>query len=163
MRSLLALAVVLSLVGCAAKPPQAPAAIVTPMKLPSDASAIELTLTTGSCWGVSTESRSVALGSSEIVIAASGLDGETRQTRAWWEKTRALLDDGLANATGETARSNPALSSCFGPPNSVCSFDLRIATPRGEEHLHGCCTQRGAHHVEMAFRRLKPGSSLAAD
>jgi hypothetical protein len=158
-----ATAVLVVIASACAKPPKAPSAVPTPMKLPADANAIEFTFTSGSCWGVSSEVRSIALGDSEVVISAVGFDGETKHSRVWWEKTRALLDDGLAGATGETSPDNPARSTCFGRPNSVCAFELRIATPRGEELLRGCCTEHNAQHVETAFRRLKPGSPTAAD
>lgn len=141
---------------CASSPPPKAPPPVTPMKLPADARAIDFTLTTGSCWGTSTRSRTVALGESEIVIAADGFDGESTQPRAWWDEIRSLLDDGLANATGETSRDNAVGSTCFARPNFVCGFELRVTTPRGEERLHGCCTERAAHNVEAAFLRLAP-------
>lgn len=142
---------------CAAAPPaKAPPPPLTPMKLPADATAIDFTLTSGSSWGISTRSRTIALGESEVVIAAAGFAGESKQPRAWWEETRSLLDLGLANATGETSSENGARSTCFGEPSSVCGFELHVTTPRGEERLHGCCTDRAAHNVEAAFHRLAP-------
>lgn len=151
-----ALFVVLLGSACTSAPAKAPPPPPTPMKLPADATAIDFTLTSGSCWGISTRSRTVALRDEEIVIAAAGFDGESKQPRAWWEETRSLLDEGLANATGETTPENAARSTCFSHPNFVCKFELHVTTPRGDERLQGCCSDRAAHNVEAAFHRLAP-------
>lgn len=123
------------------------------MTLPADATEIDFTLVSGSALATSTRSRSIAIGDAEVVLAPAGLYGESTRSRAWWDATRSLLDHGLANATAETGNAD---ATCAEPPNVVCGFELRVTTPRGEEHLQGCCTDRAAHDVEAAFRRLVP-------
>ena len=145
---------------CAPAKPAEPPPRATPLKLPDDATAIDFTFVSGSCWGTSVESRRVAIGEDGVVVSPAGFDGETPRSRGWWEKTRALLDAGLAHATAETPRGT---AWCSGRPNFICGFDLAVTTPRGTTTLRGCCTERDAHNVETAFRRLRPGDARAAD
>ena len=153
-RSVLILGCAMITLGCArGTPAKTPAK--APMTLPADATAIDFTLVSGSAAATSMRSRSIALGDEEVVLAPSGLYGESTRSRAWWEETRSLLDHGLANATADTTAGSGE-TMCAEPSNAVCGFELRVTTPRGEEHLQGCCTERSAHNVEAAFRRLVP-------
>lgn len=146
----------LVIVGCAgsATRAKARAPTATPLQLPADATEIDFTLVSGNALATSTRSRSIALGDREVVLAPAGHFGESTRSRAWWDETRTLLDHGLANATADTSGSADA--TCMDSPDVVCGFELRVFTPRGEERLQGCCTERGAHDVEAAFRRIVP-------
>ena len=145
------------IVGCAGPGTRAKARApaVTPLQLPTDATEIDFTLVSGNALATSTRSRSIAVGDTEVVLAPAGLYGESTRSRAWWDETRTLLDHGLANATADTSVGN-ADATCMDAPDVVCGFELRVTTPRGEERLQGCCTERAAHDVEAAFRRLVP-------
>jgi hypothetical protein len=135
--------------GISAKP--VPSSVATPMKLPSDAIAIDFMLVSGSVWAPSMRSRSVTLGNAEVVLAPAGFYGELTKSRAWWEETRWLLDRGLANVTSAGYEDVSTQS-----PSAVCEFELRVTTPRGEELLRGSCTNRSARSVELAFDRIVP-------
>lgn len=147
----------LIIVGCAGPAPRAKARApaVTPLQLPADATAIDFTLVSGNALATSTRSRSIAVGDTEVVLAPAGLYGESTRSRAWWEETRSLLDRGLANATADASLGS-ADATCMDAPDVVCGFELRVTTPRGEALLQGCCTDRAAHDVEAAFRRIVP-------
>jgi hypothetical protein len=80
-----------------------------------------------------------------------------RRSLAWWEQTRALLNQGLAAAVRR-----PKSGDCY-VSNWICGFDVAVQ-PAGKQPINGCCNRsKDAARVEQAFRRLKPGGPLGPD
>ena len=127
-------------------------------RVPAAATRVEFALETGSCWGRSTERRTVVVARDHVEVRRDPGKTGARRSPAWWAETRALLNQGLAAATRR-----PAKRDCY-VANWICGFDLVVSTGKARQTISGCCNRsKDAAKVEQAFRRLKPGGPLGPD
>jgi hypothetical protein len=122
------------------------------------ATRVEFALETGSCWGRSTERRTVLVGKDGVEVRRTAGGAGVRRSLAWWEQTRALLNQGLAASVRR-----PKSGDCY-VSNWICGFDVAVHAGGTPRPITGCCNRsREAAKVEQAFRRLKPGGPLGPD
>ena len=99
---------------------------------------IELTRSTGSCWGVDSRSKWLEVRPDRVLLHAAGRPS-VAYSPAWWQRARAQLNRGIRASLRPRA---PGTRACEGRPNFVCRFSVRVdsAPP-----IDGCCTTNAAY------------------
>jgi hypothetical protein len=130
--------------------------VAKPRSVPAKADRVIFALETGSCWGESTERRTIEIGKEGVVI--KGKSTSASRSLDWWEKTRVMLNEGIV-----ASRPKPANGDCY-VPNWICGFEIQIFADKKKKVISGCCNgSKKASKVREAFRRLKPGGPLGPD
>ncbi len=115
--------------------------------VPDAARRIEITRSTGSCWGVDSRTKQLDVLDDRVLLHASGRPSLIYPT-SWWRAVRADLNRGIRAST--RAR-RPGYAACAGRPNFRCSFTIQVDS---RPPITGCCTTAQSFEVFDSFKWL---------